>query len=279
MPELPEVETIKNQLQEKIAGKAIKRVEVNEKKMVKGISIPEFKTKIEGVKIKGISRRAKLLIIQLENNLSLLIHLKLTGQLIFHPFLKEEDEKVLKSARLVYYFNDGSLLLHNDLRQFGFVKLMNEEEFKKFFLKEKFGPEPLEKEFSFEKFKEILAKKRRRRIKPLLMDQKFLAGVGNVYANEACFCASLNPTRVVKDLKDEEIKRLYHCLLEILKEAIKYKGTSADAYVDASGRRGNYLLKLKIYGRESEKCFRCQGKIKRIVLFGRGTFYCPKCQK
>jgi len=281
MPELPEVETIKNQLKEKIIGKTIKGIEVKLGKMIKGLTSQEFISRVRGTKVKDVIRRAKLLIIHLENGDSLVIHLKLTGQIIY----KDKKENISapgeeqKYTHLIYYFSDGSILLHNDLRQFGFVKLIRTPDLEDFFKKEKFGPEPLEKNFSAFKFKELLRKKEKQKIKPLLMDQSFIAGVGNVYANETCFCAGVLPTKTVKNLTDEKIEKIYHCLINILREAIKYKGTSTDSYVDVYGRKGEYLSKLKVYGHEGEKCRGCQGRVKRIALGGRGTFYCPNCQK
>jgi formamidopyrimidine-DNA glycosylase len=275
MPELPEVQTIVNQLQRKIVGKKIKSVKINLAKLINGVKVKDFEKIVNGAKIEKVSRRAKLIIIELSNHYSLIVHLKLTGRLIFKKKLEGEDEK----SHLIYEFSDGSFLIHHDFRQFGWVKLIKTNELEKYFEKEGFGPEPLEKEFTLEKFKELLAKKPRQKIKPLLMDQKFIAGVGNVYAQEACWCAKILPTRIVKSLKDEEIENLYHCLIKILKEAIKYRGSSVDAYVDTEGKPGEYISHLKVYDREGEKCHRCFGKIKRITLGGRGTYFCPNCQK
>jgi formamidopyrimidine-DNA glycosylase len=277
MPELPEVETIKNQLLQKIKGKKIDFVEIKLPKMVKGVSVKEFKEKVEKTIVKDVKRRAKLIIINLSNNYSLVIHLKLTGQLIFEKEFK--SEKVLKYTHLIYHFSDKSALLHNDLRQFGYVKLVKTDDLEKLFKEEGFGPEPLSKDFTLEKFKNLLSKKQKQKIKPLLMDQTFLAGVGNVYAQEACWCAKILPTKLVKDLSEKEISDLYHCLIKILKEAIKYRGSSVDTYVDIYGRVGDYISKLKVYDRENQKCFRCGTKIKKIVLGGRGTYFCPGCQK
>ena len=276
MPELPEVETIKNQLKEKIVGKTIKEVKVNLPKMIKGLSAKEFITKVKGAKVKDVARRAKLLIIFLSSGDSLIIHLKLTGQIIYKNQIKNQN---YKHAHIIYHFKDKSVLFHNDLRQFGYVRLMETANLPEFFLKEKFGPEPLEKNFTLEKFRKIIFQKPRREIKPLLMDQNFIAGVGNVYASETCFCAKVLPTRMIENFKDDEIKNIYQCLLNILRAAIKFQGTSADAYLDIHGREGRYLSKLKVYGREGEKCLRCGGQIKKIILKGRGTFYCPKCQR
>ncbi len=243
--------------------------------MIYGIKPEEFKKRVVGAKIEKISRRAKLLIIQLSNGYSLVIHLKLTGRLLFKKKLEKEDEK----SHIIYEFSDQSFLLHHDFRQFGWVKLIKTLELEKYFAKEGFGPEPLDKSFTLEKFKDLLSKKPRQKIKPLLMDQTFLAGVGNVYAQEACWGAKILPTRIVKTLKEKEISDLYHYLIKILKEAIRYRGSSVDAYVDIEGKQGEYVPKLKVYNREGEKCFRCFGKIKKITLAGRGTYFCPVCQK
>jgi len=279
MPELPEVETIKNQLLEKIVGKKIKDVDVRLPKMVRDASLVDFKKKITEAKIKNIGRRAKFLIIELNNGYSLVIHLKLTGQIIFIENCKLKIENFEKYTHIIYYFDDGSALLHNDLRQFGYVKLFKTAELDKFFAEEELGPEPLDKDFTLEKFKKLLVPKSRLKIKPLLLDQTFLAGIGNVYAQESCFCAKILPTRLVKNLKEKEISDLYNCLIKILKEAIKHKGSSVDTYVDATGQAGDYAKKLKVYGREDEKCLRCGAKIKKMTLAGRGTCYCPNCQK
>lgn len=278
MPELPEVETIKNQLSYNIRGKKIKAVEIKLAKMLHGVSVDNFKKNIIGKIVESISRRAKLLIINLSGGYSLIIHLKLTGQLIYQPPKKENDKKS-KYSHIIYTFSDGSQLFHNDMRQFGWVKLVKTGELEKIFKKEKFGPEPLERDFTLEKFNQLLDERQGSKIKPLLMDQEFIAGIGNVYAQEACWCAKVLPTRLVKSLSEEEIKELYDCLIKILKEAIKYQGSSVDNYVDISGEEGKYTPKLKVYGRQGEKCLRCGNKIKKITLAGRSTYFCPKCQK
>lgn len=277
MPELPEVETIKNQLLEKIRGKKIKAADVRLPKMIQNVSVKEFKKIVEGATIKDIQRRAKLLIINLSNGYSLIIHLKLTGQIIYMKTLEYKNIKTF--TQIIYYFTDNSVLLHNDIRQFGYVKVTKTKDLENMFEKEKFGPEPLEKEFTLDKFKKLLTKKSRQKIKPLLMDQTFLAGIGNLYAQEACWCAKILPTRIVKNLSEKEIETLFNCLIKILKKAIKYKGSSVDTYVDISGQAGDYVPKLKVYDREGQKCLRCGGKIKKIVLAGRGTYYCSNCQK
>jgi len=271
MPELPEVETIKNQLNAKIKGKRIKEVEVLDPQAL-NLSPIKFQKKLQGALIKEINRRAKLLIIELNNDWSILIHLKLTGQLIFQP----TDERF---KRVVFYFTDGTKLAFRDFRRFGFIKLIPTNQIEDYFKKEQYGPEPLEENFTFEVFKNLLLSKPNSKIKPLLMDQTFIAGVGNIYSDEALFYARIHPLRKVSSLKEEEIKNLYQGLREILKKAISKRGSSVDSYVDLEGKEGGFVPFLKVYRREGKKCFRCGAKIERIKLAGRSAHFCPGCQK
>lgn len=280
MPELPEVETIKSQLNKKIRDKKIKAVEIRLAKMLQGITAEKFRKITEGRKIKDVERRAKLLIINLSNNYSLVIHLKVTGQILFFKTLKDfEKSKSNRAGHLIYYFTNESVLVHNDTRQFGYVKVVKTKELEKLFEQEFFGPEPLAKNFTFKKFKELLAIKPRAKIKPLLMDQTFIAGVGNIYSQEVCWAAKVFPTRSVQSLRPQEIRSLYVNLIKILCFAVTYRGSSVDNYLDVEGRPGEYVPRLKVYNREGEKCLRCDGTIKKMTLRGRGTYYCPKCQQ
>lgn len=243
MPELPEVETIRLQLSRKIVGK-----------------------KLNGKKITGLRRRAKILIIDFSDGQSLLIHLKLTGQLIFNG-------KPSPYTRKVFNFDDGSRLVFNDLRKFGWWKRVKETKT----LEKTFGPEALE--INFKTFKNLLKKKPKAKIKPLLMDQKFIAGIGNIYSDEILFASRINPLRQVKDLNDKEIRKILQNIKKILKKAIKYQGSSVKYYLDACGKKGKYLKYHKVYQKEGEKCFHCHGIIKRIKLGGRSAHFCPACQK
>lgn len=286
MPELPEVETIKLELNQLIRQKRIKSVEI---RLIKEVKNPksEFLKKVQGVKIEDIRRRAKILIFDLDNNYHLIFHLKLTGQLIYqdrtgklggggHPIQYDLKKLPNKYSHVIFNFSDGSHLFFNDLRQFGWVKLVDDKELEEMNLE--FGPEPLDENFTFGKFKELFQRKKILAIKPLLMDQKFLAGVGNIYAQEACFCTGILPTRAVNKISENELKKMYKCLQRILKFAITKKGTSADDYVDAFGREGSMLPYLKVYGRAGEKCQRCGTIIKAIKQGSRTTCYCPICQ-
>ena len=270
MPELPEVETITRQLNKRIKGKKIKKVEVRLVKLVK-YPLIKFKKLVVGAKIKSVSRRAKLLIIELSNNYSLVIHLKLTGQLILNG-------EINKHTHLIYYFTDGSCLIHNDLRQFGFVKVVAKKELADFFEKEKFGPEPLDKKFTLNLFKELLNKRKNSKIKSLLMDPKFVAGIGNIYSDEILFYAGVLPTRSASSLGPIEIKKIYQEIKRILVLAIKKRGSSNKDYFDAYGQKGNFVPLIKVYQRQGELCRRCRTKIRRIKIGSRSAHFCPKCQ-
>lgn len=277
MPELPEVETIKKQLEKTLINKKVASIEIYLPKLIQGASLSIFKQKIEGAIIENIQRRAKILIIDLSNKLSLFIHLKMTGQLIYHKTYNTKQKT--KYTHIIYHFTDKSVLLHNDVRQFGYVKLINTDKVNALLEnKEKLGPEPLDKNFTFEKFKHLLQIRKMTKIKTLLMDQKFIAGIGNIYSDEILFFAKVKPTHPVSALKQDEIKKIYQGIKKILLEAIKLRGSSVENYLDASGKSGEYAQKLKVYGREGQLCLKCKAKIERLKIAGRSAHFCPKCQ-
>ncbi|MFA6410342.1 MAG: bifunctional DNA-formamidopyrimidine glycosylase/DNA-(apurinic or apyrimidinic site) lyase [Candidatus Buchananbacteria bacterium] len=300
MPELPEVETLRRELVKAIKGKTIKSAVCNWLKMVRPLTVLEFQTKIKNKKIIGVNRKSKVLILDLAGPLALLIHLKLTGQLIFrdqtaclpagrseirkktlvvggHPQKGGLDNLPNKFTHLILNFTDGSKLFFNDLRKFGWARLVNDLGVAEMI--EKHGPEPLTKEFSFLYFQTILKKYPNRKIKQILLDQALISGLGNIYVDESCFCAKVLPMRTAKSLKPEEIKKLFSCIPEILKFAIAKKGTSADTYVQLNGQPGGMVPYLKVYGRKGQKCKRCGGVVEKIKLNGRGTHFCRSCQK
>ena len=182
-----------------------------------------------------------------------------------------------KFTRVIFTFSDGSQLFFNDLRRFGYMKIVTKAEKEKIWEKD-FGIEPLTKEFKFEKFKELFAK-RQVKIKAFLLNQKIVAGIGNIYADEICFCARILPWRKVSGLKKEEIKKLFLCSNSVLKRALKNRGTTFKDFVDGVGKSGKHLNFLNVYGRTGEKCRRCGKIIKKTKHAGRGTHYCPGCQK
>lgn len=288
MPELPEVETVRSQLAAEIVKKKIKDINISMSKLIKS-PLAQFKRVVINSKIKAVKRRAKILIIGLVNGYSILVHLKMTGQLIYkaknkitgggHPIKDGTKNLPNKYSHIFFIFSDGTKLFYNDLRQFGYMRLVKTSELPELFEQSKLGPEPMESNFTYEVFERLLKNKKNSKIKPLLMDQTFVSGIGNIYAIESCFAAGIKPTRRVGTLSKLEKKKLYQNLMRILKLAITKQGTSAKNFVDAYGEPGNYVPLLKIYGRVGEPCVKCKTMIKAIHLGGRGTTYCPKCQK
>lgn len=274
MPELPEVETIRRGLIAKVKGKKIAQFEVRLERMLQNGKLDEFKKVTEGATIDDIKRRAKVLVFNLSSGLSLLIHLKMSGQLIY----SSPSTPLEKYTHVIFHFSDGNQLRFNDFRQFGYVKLVKGTALEEIAELHDFGPEPLDEKFTLEVFKSLLAKKPRAKIKPLLMDQAFIAGIGNLYADEILWLAQVKPTRVVNALKDDEKIRIFEGIKKILLEAISHRGSSVDAYIDVDGKQGGHEPYLKAYRQNGKPCPRCGAIIERIKLGGRGTHFCPSCQ-
>lgn len=287
MPELPEVETIRRDLSRKILNKKITNLQVKRKKVVQN-QTAYFKSVLIGYSFSKIERVGKLLIFKIKNKKeSLLIHLKMTGQLIYlmgkisiaggHNWPPLPAELPHAQTQVIFTFQDKSKLFFNDQRVFGYLKIVSPKQAKE--ILQNFGIGPLSRQFTLAKFTEIL-KSKTGTIKKILMDQKTIAGIGNIYADEICFYAQVKPTRKTGSLITREIKNLYVGCQIILEKAIKYRGTTFNNYVDADGKKGNFTQLLKAYGRENQKCLRCQrGMIKKIKLGGRGTRFCTFCQK
>lgn len=298
MPELPEVETIRLGLQDKIVGLKITDLEVSVPKIFQGDP-----KEIIGASIKNIRRRAKILILDLNNGQSLVIHLKLTGQLVYHqngqtatfghPIPFAGTTLPAKTTHVIFTFSEGSKpsltwskLYYNDVRKFGWIKVVKTSEVENLSIIKEFGPEPFVGEASsgqapltLDKFKEIILRKKSP-VKLVLMDQSQIAGVGNIYANEALFLAKILPVKPAKELSNSEIKKLNEALIQVLKEGIKYGGSSENAYVNALGEKGQMQEHFRVYARNGKSCpNKCGEIIKRITLGGRGTFFCPECQK
>jgi len=292
VPELPEVETIKLGLQKYLVGHRIERVDVRLPKLVHG----DVKNIIGG-KVIDVRRFGKGLVIDLDNDYSIAIHIKLTGQLIYRsPNLKNKvklSKKVgegLPNSRthVIFELDKGGLLYYNDLRQFGWIRIVESGKLKdeKFF--KDLGPEPL-KDLTLEIFQKIVSSSSIS-IKPLMMDQKKIGGIGNIYANDALFDAGIDPKRKAKNLSEDEIKKLYDSILKVLKLGLKTGGASELNFVNVLGGEGGYQKHFLVYGREGQKCKRSgrrsessarQGDhiIKKIYFAGHGTYYCERCQK
>jgi len=286
MPELPEVETIKKELKEKLPGKIISGVEILWAKTVSPAKPFDFKKIITDKKILNLERRAKMLIINLSDKISLLIHLKMTGQLIFvpktgkivsggHPTMDVQTPG--RHTRLIFNFRDGETLYFNDMRKFGWVKILDEK--LKNHLKTEIGIEPLSSNFTLSTFKKILEKYPNRTVKQILLDQSLIAGIGNIYADESAYLSHILPMRKVKTLKEKEMTNLHKNIMAVLKLSIKKKGTSSRNYLRSTGEKGGFVPHLMVYGRHNETCKKCGAQIKKIKHAGRGTHYCPGCQK
>lgn len=265
MPELPEVETIKRELVKAVLGRKITEVCVHNPAVIRQPSTEKFKKGLSGAGIKNILRKAKVLILELSNGKSLVIHLKMTGQLIYPG----DGRK----SRVSFKLSDGKMLDFNDQRLFAELRLLDDWHNLKFI--QGLGPEPFD--LTVDRFKEMLASKKTK-IKPLLMDQTFISGVGNLYAAEVLFRAKIHPERPAASLSDKEKGILFKEIKDTLNEAIQHKGSSVDQYLQLSGEPGDYVKYHKVYGREGEPCLVCKTLVKRIALGGRGTYFCPKCQ-
>jgi len=283
MPELPEVETIRRGLQRKIKNKQIKDIVINVDKIVKKPYLGEFITKIKGKKIKEIDRRGKYIIIHLDPRNKLIVHLGMTGLLIY-PYNENSEEitegKIkAKHNHLVFTFTDDTQLVFNDVRRFGKIFLVsNIDEVGSI---AKLGIEPLEDYFTEEVFIQVLNKKKNSKIKSFLMKQEFITGLGNIYANEVLYRSNIHPLRPVFSLNKKEIKNLYQQIKLVLGEAVKLRGSTVadEAYRDTDGEKGKFAKKLQVYARKGESCIKCGHYIEVVRIESRSSFICPQCQK
>ncbi len=305
MPELPEVETVIRELRPKLRNKKIKEVRVLMPKMVamgpktlsnlrktdESVALKFSKT-LKGQKVTDVNRRAKMIIIDLAGKFAILVHLKMTGQLIFLD--KKHLDKPLrllnipkltpvrlpaKSTHVIIEFTDGSRLFYNDFRQFGYLKLVTDKELLEVPELKGYGPEPLDKKFKFEEFEKLFKKRPNANLKSWLMDPTVIAGIGNIYSDEIAFYAKVRPTRAVKNLSLPEKKLIYKGMHKVLTEAVDHYGSSVGDFVRPSGDWGTYGLLHKVYGRAGEKCKACGTTIKSLKLNGRTASFCPNCQK
>jgi formamidopyrimidine-DNA glycosylase len=282
MPELPEVETIRRQLDGELVGRKIREVEVLREKSFSG-----NENELAGWEVEKVGRKAKVLEIYFKKKEKLMIvHLKMTGQLVFvdgkrrvaggHPTADWVSELPSNHTRVVVSFRDGSKLFFNDMRVFGWMKMVDKEKYEKEMRKT--APDVTDKEFSLEYFTNLLAKTNKA-VKLLLMDQEKIGGVGNIYANDALYLAKVMPNRKANSLSLAETKNLLASIREVINKGIKYGGASAENYVDTYGLGGTYQDHFLIYKKDGQTCKRCGSKFRKMTLGGRGTYYCPKCQK
>lgn len=290
MPELPEVETIKLGLQKRIIGLKIQKIQVLSPKSF--IGTPNL---AEGQIVLKVWRKAKLLGMELSGNMTLLFHLKMSGQLIWegngqqvtgnskfiggHPTEDMLGKMPNLHTRVIFSFAGGSYLYFNDLRKFGWVRVVNSSSLIDNSLLKNLGPEPLEKSFTWQILKQNLLRRRSMPVKVAIMDQSVVSGVGNIYSNEACFDAKIDPRKKVSELSDQEFKSLHRGVISSLKEGIKHGGSTRAHFVDPEGHKGYFLDYAYVYGRDKHPCKVCGTEIKKIQLRGRGTYFCESCQR
>ncbi len=287
MPELPEVETVKLGLQRLLPGRVVAAVNHDTPK-----SFPNAQTDVDkflvGAAVVSVTRRAKVLLIELSSQYSLIVHLKMTGQLVFdapdahfgagHPNDSLVGALPDRSTRVTLQFSDGSRLFFNDQRKFGWMRLLPTTEINQLDFFKKVGPEPLAADFSWQQFAQRLQRRKGSGIKAVLLDQTVIAGVGNIYADESLWGAKIHPLTLVRDLKPAQVEQLFVALQAVLRLSIAKGGSSNHTYVDAEGNRGSYMSFAHVFRREGQACERCGTTIIKTRVAGRGTHLCPVCQ-
>ncbi len=273
MPELPEVETICRSLEPKIIGHRIQKVAIFNEKTIKSPSPQLFAASLQGEEITGLDRWGKYLIIEIGSSLVLVVHLRMTGRLLF----VDAGDSVSKYTRVIFYLDQGKELHFHDVRKFGTMHLVKRQQLDDFPPFQVLGYDALDQRLNLSVFMDML-KGRRGQVKGLLLNQSFIAGIGNIYANEILWKSGIQPQRTADSLNFREQERLYQAMRDIIELAIKHHGTTLRDYVDGDGNRGEFQNMLSVHGREGEPCLSCGERVVKIKQGGRGTYFCPSCQ-
>ena len=271
MPELPEVEIIKRDLLKGLLGRRIEKVTVYDERVIRGCPQADFISSLSGRSVEAITRRGKAIIFRLSSSQYLVIQVMMTGQLIFSA-----RPQPMRMTRITFRLSNDRYLNYNDQRLFGRLQIV--ERLEEIPYLHTMGPEPFSRGFAVEWLTNQL-RKRSIPIKTLLLNPQVVAGIGNIYASEILFASGINPNRPAKTVKPKEIKRLHQATIDVLQEAIRWRGTSLRNYRDGKGRKGRFINRIKVYGRDKELCYCCQTPIQKVVLSGRSTFFCGKCQR
>ena len=289
MPELPEVEVVKRSLVNKTQNLIVKAVKINDGRLRYKIDRNKVK-KIIGLKLKKISRKSKYLLFFFNKDIVMLVHLGMTGKFFFvnskrtkfkTSFYYDINEvKDKKHDRIIFTLSNNQKLIYNDIRKFGFIKFIKQVNLEQNVHLKYLGPEPLSAKFNIRYFKNYI-KGRKRTIKDLLMDQKFISGLGNIYVNEILFFSGVRPSKKIKRLTDTEIQKIIKFSKKIIAKAILFGGSSIKDFSSSSGKKGSFQQHFSVYGKKGENCSKvnCKGKIKKIAISNRASFFCNKCQK
>ena len=289
MPELPEVEVVKKSLINKMENLIVKAIKIKDGRLRYKINRQKIKN-IVGLRFKKISRRSKYLLFFFNKNIVMLVHFGMTGKFFFINNKKTKyktsfyydlnENKDKKYDRLIFDLSNNQKLIYNDVRKFGFIKIFKRENLNKISHIKDLGPEPLSIKFNFSYFKKNIFN-RDRTIKDILMDQKFVSGLGNIYVNEILFYSGISPIKKVNNLSNIEIKKIVRFTKKVISKAIILGGSSIKNFSSSSGKRGSFQQYFNVYGKKGEKCSnkKCKNNIIKIILANRASFYCPKCQK
>ncbi len=289
MPELPEVEVVKKSLTNKMENLIVKAIKIKDGRLRYKINRQKIKN-IVGLRFKKISRRSKYLLFFFNKNIVMLVHFGMTGKFFFINNKKTKyktsfyydlnENKDKKYDRLIFDLSNNQKLIYNDVRKFGFIKIFKRENLNKISHIKDLGPEPLSIKFNFSYFKKNILN-RDRTIKDILMDQKFVSGLGNIYVNEILFYSGISPIKKVNNLSNIEIKKIVRFTKKVISKAIILGGSSIKNFSSSSGKRGSFQQYFNVYGKKGEKCSnkKCKNNIIKIILANRASFYCPKCQK
>lgn len=277
MPELPEVETVRKGLAQLVSGKKIESVHVSWPRIIHtDESLEQWQHELVGQTIHSISRRGKYLVFHLSDCL-LISHLRMEGKYLYYPDENSLEAAMAKHTHVRYYFADGSQLHYHDVRKFGRIERIATDALDGYFSAKKLGPEPIEGEFLLENFQEQL-KTIKKAIKPVLLEQKLVVGLGNIYVDETLFRAQIHPSVLANRLSEDQVILLHQKIMEVLDEAIEAGGSTIRSYKNSLGEAGMFQQVLNVYGRQDEPCPRCGTPIQKIKLAQRGTHFCPSCQ-
>lgn len=272
MPELPEVETVRRGLEKLILGKKISNIDIRYSKMIK-TDLDEFKRVLPGQVVKSMGRRGKYLLFYLSDKV-LISHLRMEGKYFYYPDQVPER----KHAHLFIQFADGATLVYEDVRKFGTMELLVPELLEAYFLSKKLGPEPTEQDFDLPTFQKALQRSKKP-IKSHLLDQTLVAGLGNIYVDEVLWKAKIHPTRLSNSLTAKEARKVHDETIKVLGEAVEKGGSTIRTYTNAFGEDGTMQEFHQVYDKTGQACSRCGAIIEKIQLGGRGTHFCPKCQR